>query len=366
MITIKTNSVKNDRLLEIDYLRAIACLSVVMLHSIKFEIGFGLNGEGLETIDYILLVISGLLAFGTPMFIVISEILLSYSYPNKMPDDFYSKRTKYMLMPFIFMALFYAVLLRYDEPSMLIPHFLNNLIGGYHGWFILVIFQFYLLHHLFTKYIYKYSATHVLVSSFIINGVYLTFFNFYEPSTNNVIVMYIWDRGYWILFLGWIFYFVVAYYLGKNYKPIIAALQKYKLGVYLSVPLSIGIVLIFNNIYPDVSFGSKRFDLVFLTFSVIATVASLTKKVKELPPLIDLLSRYSFGIYLLHWFFMLVQQKLFSIIGVDFGYFNILIYFALGLFGSITLVYIANKFSFGKYIVGNVRKKTKPKSKLAA
>lgn len=344
-------------MLEIDFLRSIACLSVVLLHSIKYSIGFDVDVESLDTTSYVLVVISGLLAFGTPTFIVISEILLSYSYPYKIPNNFYGKRLKVILIPFVSMAFFYAVVIWYKTPGEIPINFLYNLMGNYHGWFVLTIFQFYLLHHLFTKFFYKHSMSKVLIVTFLINLVYLSFFNLYESSSSNDFISYFWRRGYWIPFIGWLFYFSIAYYLGKNYHKCLYLLKKYKVWIYLLLPFSIGIVIAFNNILPSAEFGSKRFDMVFLTFNVIAIVLLLTSNVKKLPSIVKLISRYSFSIYLLHWFFLLVQFKIFDFTGFDFGHYNILFYFITCIVGSITTSYVINRFRIGKYIVGNTGEK---------
>jgi len=243
----------------------------------------------------------------------------------------------------------------YENPMQIPLNFIYNLFGNYHGWFILVILQFYLLHQIFIKFFSKYHPTKVLIGSFVINVVYLSIFNFYTPTTDNVLIQYVWDRGYWLLFLGWIFYFSIAYYLGKDYEYIINSLKKYKLWIYLFIPISISLVIIFNELSLNVQAGSKRLDMILLTFSFIALILLLTRKAQALPTFIELISRYSFGIYLLHWFFLLFKTRIFNILGLDFGHLNIVLYFIIGLFGSIVSVYVINKFNFGKYIVGNVK-----------
>src|SRR5690625_6721064 len=108
------------------------------------------------------------------------------------------------------------------------------------------------MHQIFIKFFSKYHPTKVLIGSFVINVVYLSIFNFYTPTTDNVLIQYVWDRGYWLLFLGWIFYFSIAYYLGKDYEYIINSLKIYKLWIYLFILISFSLFIIFIVLFFNV------------------------------------------------------------------------------------------------------------------
>src|SRR5690606_21810644 len=121
-----------------------------------------------------------------------------------------------------FMSLFYAALetsaLQLSVHPNLFLNFLNNFfLGDFHGYFIIIIFQFYILHIIFTKYLSHFSPKLMLIITFTINFSYLAFFNFVEPF-NIPFAENIWTQKSSLPFLGWVFYFALAFYGGRNAK----------------------------------------------------------------------------------------------------------------------------------------------------
>src|SRR5690625_7952470 len=111
-----------------------------------------------------------LFTFGTPTFIFISMLLISYSYPNGLPKGFLWRRFQLILLPFIFMAIFYSADMNIFNQllagnmtevfssatwSTILSNVIGNLMGGYHGYFILIIFQFYILAYFLYKFLSK-------------------------------------------------------------------------------------------------------------------------------------------------------------------------------------------------------------------
>src|SRR5690625_809265 len=118
---------------EIIILRALACLSIVTLHTINQVVWLD-NGNG--SLDFALESISGLLSFGTPTFVLISIILLGYAYPDELPNGFYKKRFKFIFVPFLVMALFYGVIFNLQAVTTIPKYVFYNVFGYYHGWFV--------------------------------------------------------------------------------------------------------------------------------------------------------------------------------------------------------------------------------------
>ncbi|MGG4200768.1 acyltransferase family protein [Peribacillus frigoritolerans] len=343
---------------ELVIIRAIACLCVVLLHSIKFDVGFQYSGN--NSLKTALLIIAGMLSIGTPIFVVISEILLSYSYPRKLPNGFFKKRIYFILFPFITMAVFYAVVISVNDFAKIPINIALNLIGNYHGWFILVVFQFYLLHIIFIKISEKLSPTFILVSSFLINMLYLGYFNYIKPPSNNEAILYLWDRGYWVLFLGWIFYFAIAFYCGKDYDAFKTNLIKYQYLIFAALPFT-SFLIIYNSIWGNLGYGSKRIDMVIFTINAMFALFLFAFNIKKTPYVLELISRYSFGIYLAHFFYLIFIDKVFEATGLNFGYFDIVIYFLFGIVSSMLTVKMVNTLPFGKYLIGNLKTQVNPK-----
>ncbi|MQR87065.1 acyltransferase family protein [Bacillus megaterium] len=335
---------------EIFWLRSISCLAVVTIHSIQAGIGYYFTGEN-NIMVYFLHLFYAAALFGTPAFVFISEFLLAKSYPTTVPDGFIKKRIKFLMLPFIFMGIVYAFFEANNFSfKILTSEILKNIFfGDYVAWFILLILQFYLLHMLISKLLKKASPKIVLPITFIINVLYLSFFQFVNPIDIIPFNKYIWYRGYWIPFLGWIFYFTLGYYIGNNYKEYKHFLNKNK-KLVLIMPAIVYCLLVglkLSQILPEST--SKRPDIPLYTLTIICFIFYVTPKIKTVPKLVMLISNYSFNIYLLHMIFIYIIKPLPSM--------NMITYTISLIFLSITcsilLANVINRWKFGKYLIGN-------------
>jgi len=251
------------------------------------------------------------------------------------------------------MAIFYAVLSNISSPGLILKGIFYNLMGYYHGWFVLLIFQFYVLYHLFISIDNKLNPKIVLVSSLIINILYLSLFNFSNVPNSSDFTIFVWKQGFWVPFLGWFFYFTFAYYCGKNYNKFLNTVRKYQPVVWCCFVISIVIILI-NNYYDLFNYGSKRVDMILFTLSIVTLILYLFSNVKKVNFIINIISKYSFGIYLLHMFFLILFKEIFKLLNVHPGYWAIPFWFAGSIIASIISVYLVNKIPFGKYLVGGI------------
>lgn len=335
--------------------RCIACLAVVAIHSINIIYATyegNLSNQFLNGLEWGILIF----LFGTPTFVFISEFLLAKSYSTKIPEKFLWKRVRYLLFPYITMGIIYAVysLSKSGEltPISLSIKILRNIfMADYIAYFIVVIFQFYILHIIFTKYLQHVSARVMIPICLGLNLIYLGFFNFVPPLDIVPKAEYIWSRLYWIPFLGWIFYFAVAYYCGKNYESFKTFLNrniKWPWVMPIVSSLLIG-YLKFSQILPEGN--SKRIDILFYTISLIFVLFYLTSKTTRLPRFVLLISRYSFGIYLLH---LMVVQTLGTIFKGFHPLINLSFTFILSIVISIALTYIIHLMRIGSYFLGKI------------
>ncbi|WP_078427461.1 acyltransferase family protein [Alkalihalobacterium alkalinitrilicum] len=226
---------------EVYWLRIIACLSVVLTHAASRVISdFSLTGD----IRVVYRTLQMILLYGTPMFVLISTIVMTHAYKENIPKGFLYKRIKYILVPYFIMAAFYAgdKFYRFNWTFNDFAKELGyNLIGQWHGYFILIIFQFYLLHLLFVKYLSRFNATHVLMISFVISvGYWASFYFYFIDYVNHSSYLTLFFSR--ILFVGWLFYYVVAYYCGRNYERFVEVLNRNWLFIMLGTILSLGLV----------------------------------------------------------------------------------------------------------------------------
>lgn len=357
---------------EIFVLRSIACLGIVLFNTLgsaidQFSLSESTDHTGmLEVIHSVQM----LLMFSTPMFVFISEIIMSRSYGKQIPSGFLVKRAKYILIPYLAMAILYSIVdvyMEFSEPTIknyLIELAKNVIMADFFGYFLLVIFQFYLLHIYFVKYVLqKFPMRSVIAWAVAINIIYLAAFNLFDltslPFANYYLVSFL-NK---VPIFAWIAYFTIAFYCGQHYESIIAYLNrklKWVLGfVVLSGAIVMGIYLsaIIGHIY------SKRFDVLIYTICVIFALLGLSSRMRQVPAVLVSISRYSFGIFLLTRFILFGVSK-FGWVNYSpsrFLLFSVLSFFA-AIIGSVGITYVLNKIRFGPYIVGRIGVDlTKPK-----
>ncbi|PEB39724.1 hypothetical protein COM49_00285 [Bacillus pseudomycoides] len=359
---LKVEFMKN-KVSEITILRSLACLSVVLIHAISRS---SANFASENTIDVLVSYLQLLLMYGTPMFVFISEFVIAYNYRDKVPNQFILKRVKFILLPFICMGIFYAAKSNYTNGfhAILVQSIRNIVLGEFHGYFVLIIFQFYFLHIIFNKIEKFFSPKFVLIFSLLINLIYLGFFNFIQPFdipyANDI-----WYYYSWLPFPGWIIYFFIGYYAGGHYEYFKTWLNKNRKWIISSWILTGIIVILFQHFNILTVTSSKRVDVLLFTISTILVLFHIASKIKHVPKFLLLISQYSFGIYLLHPFF---QWTISNMILAKIPQFNTLfgtisIDMLVGILCPIPAVYLLNKTKIGPYIIGKIRVNSKQKLK---
>ncbi|MBB6023184.1 surface polysaccharide O-acyltransferase-like enzyme [Paenibacillus sp. JGP012] len=148
---------KKQKIAEWTELRGLAFLAIVMQHNIAEYI----YRTDIEQPDSVMLtMIYHLTRFGTPTFVFLSGALLFYHHRHAKPNyvRFIRKRFGDIYMPFIIWTLIYWLAVRVFTPGFWssgmtdLGSFVRELFlpqTGYHLWFVLMIFQFYILFPLF-------------------------------------------------------------------------------------------------------------------------------------------------------------------------------------------------------------------------
>lgn len=332
---------------EIYWLRCISCLAVVAIHAISSGVYLYQDDASALSKNLLYAIQMGLM-FGTPAFIFISEFLLAKSYPTGLPDGFFKKRIKFILIPYLSMSIIYAII--FNEASglsaIVMQSLRNAFLGDFVGYFILIILQFYVLHYLIHKKMNVWKPKLVISITLTLNILYLAFFNFVpEPKNGNF--SYLWSRGYWMFLPGWLFYFTLGYYSGKYYDKLLSFINRHKLLVIFSpVILLLGVVILRYLELPD-STSSKRIDIIFYTTSMIFLILLISSKIKRTPKFVMIISKYSFSIYLLHKLIVDTVGRL-----SDNIFLHTFLVFVLGIAFSIIVSSLVNKIDYGEFVVG--------------
>ncbi|MCJ0933848.1 acyltransferase family protein [Mammaliicoccus sciuri] len=335
---------------EITYARAIFCLIIVAVHILSRY----LNDVELQDHNRMIVVtFQILILFGTPCFIILSESLISMVYKDKLPKNFLVKRFKYIMIPYFSIGTFYVYSkykLGSNEESFWQLFKENLLIGDWDGWFVMAIFQFYILHLIFHKVLSKANPIIMIVISFVIslthsylmydNDTYSNWWNDFYPLFHRTNILY------------WLFYFVFGYYLGKYYNEVLSFMEK-KLK-WLVVSLIILALSIIYSIYQnDVTFvQSNRYDIILYSSLVFIFVLVISKKLSKFNiSFLFFIGEISFFIYLTHKIMLYYMAKYtFHFINQFFMY-NIATYiFALSL--SVGLAVVLSFLPLSRFIIG--------------
>lgn len=314
---------KKDKIMELDFLRTIAFLAVVMQH----VLGSYLNRPGISTTDHILIGASfGLFKFAVPLFVFISGLVLFYNYFYKLKySRFLKNRIFDILIPYVLFSFFYTL---WESKNYSIFNlqwliqFGKSLILGnarYHLWYVVMIFQaIIILPVLFIiiKWLQKkiHTTKGFAITFTLFTLAYLLFVKYYYdifchtpiPRLNEVL-----SRTFSINFLSYIFYFILGGICGLYYERWRAFVIRFRLAaITLSIALYLYVEYVAftkdfsNGVMTLDSFGSLnlRFFL-FTTFSIIALYGIALYLADQGTPFdkaFIIISIYSFDAYLVH------------------------------------------------------------------
>lgn len=211
---------------ELDYLRGFAIIAIVMQHLMGY-INYPHAGLG----DVVVLSVTWhLISYGLPAFILISGAALFNSY-NDATDFKYSKYLKKrvikILIPYLLWTVFYFYYFNNQTDinigQQLTGIFYDIMTGraSYHLWYIVMIFQFYLLFPVFRKALMGIKRRvmtergfFLLLAAFLILHMALMWFYKYvlpQIAGEGISKVYYFFYQYSYLFFGlWIFYFILG------------------------------------------------------------------------------------------------------------------------------------------------------------
>jgi len=299
-----------ERLDYFDTLRALAIISVVVLHSaapLLYEF------NKITKFDWqIANIYDSLTRWCVPIFLMISGYLNINS--SHKPSVFYKKRFTKIVIPFTFWAIFYYLFLLYLNPNIYLFHELSNLntytsflkqmaFGPvyYHLWFVYAIIILYLLNPILKKWLSRISMRTI---SFLVIAYFVLI------SINNIVNMKFGigfntsglaiSVGYFVygsLFIG---YYLLGYLLGQIKRVNMTLLNS--IGLTSLVITIVGTyILTANN---DGIFNAFFYH--YLNFNTVVVSVWIFLFFKVSNPknnvLIKNISKYSFGIYLVHVF----------------------------------------------------------------
>ncbi|ANU22458.1 acyltransferase [Planococcus donghaensis] len=310
---------------EVQYARVIALLGVFAVHSSSTGV-VSSDPESFSFLIYNFFNIAG--KFGTPVFFFLSSFVLFYTYyPRKLTvglfGKFYKKRLLYILVPyvvfsafyFLFKAYFYQI---YTDPVQMWHEFLIDIATGKahsHLYFVFVSVQFYLMFPIILYLFQRFSVIrkYAILIGFIIQWAWVLINAFYlqVPAKGSVALSY------------FLFYFFGAF-LGVYYEKVAAWIGNWRKVwpfIVLIVAGYLYMMYFYVNIYYEIRTnqwtGSTRTvefawsTHAFFAAALIFIVAHFMEfwKSSRLKKVVIEIGAVSFGMYLIHPFFLMTLER---------------------------------------------------------
>src|ERR671933_803641 len=369
-----TNRTIQTRLPELDLLRSLAIIGVIIIHITAPLEMYAHNGAFMY---YLFVVIHLAQRFCVPVFLIISGFFLTYKIDNEQkPTSVLNRRLLRIIPPYLFWSLFfYSLDVALGDRQLNLKFLLQDLligsaVGAYY--FVVLIIQFYILWWLLTKFRILNSQELLWISLIlqILVTVYLYFCLFsihYFPAMN---LMY-------RLILPWSFYFVLGLFLGNNYEMTKRVIQKQRwlLIIITVVSLLLSVVEfnlidgsnLLNNINNPTEFTGEQLETAISYWRISSQLYSVafflliislhdTNFIKfGLTNFFKKLSEYSFAIYLIHQpIIWKVIFRVFNLLGTG-SLVSFLVVFAFDLGICYGLIYLSCKFLpkfYRRYLLG--------------
>lgn len=296
---------KKKRLVYADYLRALATVFVIGVHTVS--LGASLLEEQ-SKLWYFFEICNYLFLCCNILFIMISGALL-LSETTESAIQFYKKRVAKVFVPMAVYYIFYVCAkegIAWIFPNHWLLLFKRILLGAPeeapHFWLIYVILWLYVLTPLFRLVIKKFprdavgffNPWNVAAAGILIFHIICTYFDIFY---NSALFSYISNTYVGVFFLG--------AYLAKEHKTGTKAV------IFLSGILSAGLAL--HHILNGQIFERYLFNyaplMLFYAMAVFLFVKELCRKQTHVPVFVQILSKHSFGILLIHWGVLHVAVK---------------------------------------------------------
>lgn len=360
----------------IQYFRAIAILSVVIFH---------IAGIGSYDVPNPLWSIVALTAFascGVPLFIFVSGVVLYNRYANDFSlSIFYKKRFSAVVPPYVIWSTIYFALffvgpvispfhihqptVQGSNPSVatLASTYLAQLAVGYqHLWFIPALIGLYALYPLLER---MYTRTARQNSPIYVLSILLLI----QIGYSALVVVFPQQIVSLLLVLSYVFYFVFGFFIAQHYDTmkqrvatyslkglllgVIAATMYYAVVYYRGVIVSPALPL-----YVWLNVVTRPFYCLLLILFFLRISTTQGEPHGFFLSYLEKIGEDSFGIFLIHWFFLFVFRITLFRLGLSEH--NLLLYpmlFVLTIVSSYVAVEVIYRLPYSNIIIGKPRKK---------
>ncbi|WP_422123873.1 acyltransferase family protein [Planococcus sp. X10-3] len=336
---------------EINIIRAMMCLAIVGTHAISNYLR-NIEVDQVAYDQYILWIRFALLC-STPIFILLSETLISKNYPDGLRKGFFTKRVRYILIPYLLVGL----IVSYRSSGGDLAKFMDVIMlkvvyGQWYGFFVIVIFQFYILHWLIGKYLARINPIAPIVISFAISFAHV--YGYAHITAYQEFILNEYPLWYKTHIFMWLFYFIVAFYIGQYYEQLVNFLTN-KIWIPLLMAVSSFGIIVYNYTQMDYTrISSERYDMLLYSVSAFFLLVALIRKFNFTSQTLVLFSNFSFFIYLTHMIFLPYFVRLSMTFGENFFAYVISMTF-LTVSSCIGVAFLLYQSPITRYITGKIK-----------
>lgn len=369
---------QNDRQrLRLNELRGISIVGVLMIHISATFLYMSSN----ELTNIMLLSINQWARFSVPIFFMITGMVLYHNYGEGEINylAFISKRLRYIIIPYLLWAMIYGYIrtsgIEGIDTQIVKAWIIDTLSGrvSYHLYFIVVLVQLYLIFPLIRSSLMPPYAFWTLLLSVIVYGV-LTYSLWIQLQGNVV-----WPTGYQFIIdhnnivFWWLLYFVLGTRLSQfwpTWEQFDKGFKKDKRRiVFLGVLVILGAMLVwmvrlaydaYLNWPAGFSASANFFRMSVLLYTLLfVMMAYLWNRSRWFNRTLEVLGRYSFGMYLSHVFFL--KYIGLWVKGLSVSAFNAFVITTILVFtASIIFTVIATRVSLLSWLVGKPQREESP------
>lgn len=341
-----------QRIIYFDYLRFVSIIAVLVIHITAPSLPMSVDDRGWQ----VNLVLNSMARFGVPMFFMISGALFLSLARNVSLEYLWIKIRRIVIAFFLFSLIYNCfwyiatIGLEYNE-ELFLRKFIPNLIGGwYHLWYLQALFALYVLTPVLRLIVKdRIIMRYMILLLFLVCSLFPLIGRIFDIQlyTSNLL------ENMAIDFPKYSLYFLLGYYVSTT------SMEKteQKNGNYLI--LIIGLFSLFIMIISDIllSTYNGNVNIVFSSymspFTVIYTVCLFIYFKNKfnsilIPKFVSFVSSLSFGIYLVHDFFLIIAREIKIIPFYEYAVIKITIMVMVVLLLSTLLSFSLKKIPFLK------------------
>lgn len=308
-------NIPQNRIYFLDYLRALACFMVIMVHSCEF---FFINGDSIgirsDSDGFWVCLIDSAFRCSVPLFVMISGYLLV---PLRKPAGaFFRNRLKRVIIPFAIWSVLYATLpaiwgeMTRGDVADALRHLSFNFNGSSgHMWFVYMITGIYLFMPVISPWLA--SAGKKAEQAFLLLWLLSTSFPYLREIAGDIYGECYWNEFNLLwYFSGFLGYIVLAHYVRHHLQWSPRKMLTFGAALYLA-GYAITALVWYGRMNSAQTLRELELSWRFCTPNVVAmslgvfliAKALLSGRTKESKP-IKSIAGVSYGIYLMHIFLL--------------------------------------------------------------